>query len=271
MRSPVRGKLGQKIHARAVLGSCPVARHARIARPKRKDQHAALVRMLDDRRSSRFGFVEARPCGPDAHRAQRLDGLRQPAVTPVQHMIVRERAAVDSRRGQARHVGGVHAVMDVLARPSVLSGGDGRFQIDNPRLRKHMLKFRQRIAPDVGEVDRPHDRPRDLFGDLHVAQRRSHVGLVEIWLARVREDLIDPAPGHDVATQEQRHVGRFRSRAFGGREHRLGPRVGFGRGARRVRRKTHEQCLAGLSEESASIHGPWTLSDDRCASGRGTA
>jgi hypothetical protein len=145
----------------------------------------------------------------------------------------------------------MHAVMDGLVRPGVLGRGDGGLQIDDPRLRSHAVELGERIAPDVGEVDRPLDRSGDVLGDFHVAERRAHVGLVEVGLPRVRKDLVDAAAGHDVAAQKQRDGARPRARAFGRLGHSLRlPSSGGPRG----RGEAAEQRLPGPCKEAAPLH-----------------
>jgi len=45
-------------------------------------------------------------------------------------------------------------------------------------------------------------RSCDAFGQLDVAQRRAHVGLVQVRRARVRQQLVDAAAEHHVAAEE---------------------------------------------------------------------
>jgi hypothetical protein len=123
-------------------------------------------------------------------------------------MVVGQYAAVDAGRGEAGHVSGVHAVMDAFAGPGILAGGDRSLQVDDAQVRPGTAQRIEGIAPDVGKVDRPADRAVCLLGQLHIAERRAHPGFEQARLSGVRQDLVDAAPGHEVAGQEQGDAAR---------------------------------------------------------------
>ena len=200
-----RREVPQEIHPGAIGKRRPARGHPGAVHAPCEHEHPVAGGQIDERRrrGRRGVLTGARRAQP--RRVQAIQGLLQAGMPPVQHVIVGEHAAFDARRGETGHVGRVHAVVDALARPGLLAGGDGGLQIDDARRRLRPRDLLQRVAPDVGVVHRPCDGAVGALGDLHVAERGAHVGFVEVRLARVREDLIDAAAGHHVAAQEQRH------------------------------------------------------------------
>ena len=140
---------------------------------------------------------------------QGREGLRQPIVAPVEDVIVGEGSDIDPRHCQQRHVRRMHPVMNPLARPGFTGGGEACLQIDELHFRLPPLQqLRQGIAPDVGEVDRMRDRAAAPLRQLHVLPGVPHVRLEELRRCRMGEDLVDPAPGHDVAAEEEGDSGK---------------------------------------------------------------
>jgi hypothetical protein len=185
-------------------------------------------------------------------------------------MVVRQHAAVDAGRTDNGRVIRVHPVMDALARPEVIAGGDTGFQIDDAQVGGLAVQHPQCIAPDIFEVDRPGDGPVGFFRDLHVAERVFHVAFVDLRVARVRQHLVDPTAGHHVTCQEQRDGlsrGRWRSGGrFRARRRVPGARTGH-RQQPPARRPdeiaaVHSQIIAPAAwspEASGWLCGPLTL------------
>jgi len=92
---------------------------------------------------------------------------------------------------------------DALFLPVAVADRDGRFQIDDARIRHDPLQLRQCIAPRVVESHGPLDRAIPALGQPDVVARIPNIGFVQPWIARMRQDLVDAAPGHHVAAQEQ--------------------------------------------------------------------
>lgn len=58
---------------------------------------------------------------------QRGQGLGQPGIAPIQHVIIGQRTKIYVGRGQRVDILGMHAVMDALAGPIIITGGDAGF------------------------------------------------------------------------------------------------------------------------------------------------
>jgi hypothetical protein len=78
-----------------------------------------------------------------------------------------------------------------------------RLEIDDAQIHAGTIEFRQRIAPDVIEIDRPRDRAVDTLGTFHVGAGVTDVWFVQRGIGRMRQDLIDPAASHHVAAEEK--------------------------------------------------------------------
>ena len=68
----------------------------------------------------------------DGGGSQRVERFLQPTNSEVEYVVVRKRADVETRNGQARHVVRVHAVVHVLARVVVVISGDTRLEVHQP-------------------------------------------------------------------------------------------------------------------------------------------
>lgn len=81
--------------------------------------------------------------------------------------------------------------------------GDRSLEVGNAQVGGGGVELGQGAAPDVGEVDWPGHgavgplRQADLLAGVR------HPGLVQPGFHRVRQDLVDPPPCHDVTTKEQ--------------------------------------------------------------------
>jgi hypothetical protein len=124
-------------------------------------------------------------------------------------VIVGEDAYVDTSGSEAIEVPRVHPVVDAFPRPEVVACGDARFEVDDAGIRRNAFQLFERIAPDVRRRDTTRYSPVRFFSQLHVITRVPNVRLLDARRRWVRQDLIDAAPRHHVATQEQRHDIRF--------------------------------------------------------------
>ena len=93
---------------------------------------AAAARQPDGHRMPGLGIVE-----PDSGRGQpgigqRAEGLPQPSLPEVQHMIVGQSADVRPGYGHARQVVRAHPVVHGLARGEVGAAGNADLQGDDP-------------------------------------------------------------------------------------------------------------------------------------------
>jgi len=193
--------------------------------PQANTQYAPAV-SLQQGRATRRRRVPAGACGVHAGFVQGGQAVGKTLVAPVQHMVVGQHAAVELGRREARQVVRMHAVLDALAGPGLAAGGDGGFQVDDAEVRLMAIQFRQRIAPGIGIVHRQRQRAEALLGQGHIVARRFQISLVDARVGRMRQDLVDAAPAHDVAAEKQgeglcacaavfRHVFRVRQ---GGRQ-----------------------------------------------------
>src|SRR5579875_2288894 len=133
----------------------------------------------------------------NARRGQAVQRLDQPPCAEIEHVIVRQRAAIDAGRGQAGDVARVHLVVDAFGRV-IPTRGDAGFEIDDPRIRRQAPPLGERIAPDIGVIRRLRDRAVHALGERDVGPRRAHIGFAQGGIAGMREDLIDAAPEHHV-------------------------------------------------------------------------
>ena len=93
--------------------------------------------------------------------------------------------------------------MDLLVAPVVLTGSDARLEIDDAQIYAGAIEFCQRIAPDVIGLYWPRDLTVDNLGEFHVAAGVFDVGFLQRGIVGMRQDLIDPAARHHVATEEK--------------------------------------------------------------------
>jgi hypothetical protein len=73
-------------------------------------------------------------------------------------------------------------------------------------LRLRALQLFERITPNIGGAYRPWDRSSGGVRELDIALGRADVVLGQVRCARLREDLVDTAAGHDVAAKKQCQV-----------------------------------------------------------------
>src|SRR5690606_39586467 len=107
----------------------------------------------------------------------------------IEHVIVREHAAVDRHDGQAVDVRWMHSIVNALARPESVARRDARLEIDDADVRPLACQLLERFAPDVPGRDASRDTSRNLLGelDVHAGIARSEEHTSEL---QSRENLV---------------------------------------------------------------------------------
>ena len=195
-----RRKIGQQVDAWAIVRCRPCDRHAATLGAESKHEDPSALRQLDNRRGRRLTFVMTRTGGAESCLMQRLQCFDESAATPIQYVIVGEDTAIEVGDRQARNIRRVHSIVDALAGPRIPTYRDGGFEIDDPCVRSCAVELRQRVAPDVREIDWPWDRTGRALRQCDIVVRRMHVALKKTRVAGMRQDLIDTAARHDIAT-----------------------------------------------------------------------
>src|SRR5262249_31573216 len=77
-------------------------------------------------------------------------------------------------------------------------------EVHDSRIGVHRIQDRDRVTPRILGRGTARDRAGGLLGDRDVVARVCHVVFVELRIAGLGEDLIDPASQHDVTAQKQR-------------------------------------------------------------------
>ena len=225
----------EQVHTRRRRRRRPRRWHPCAGHAAGEDQDPTGVGLHHGRRP-RLRGVRARTGRPEPPAPERRQCLLQPRPTPVEDVVVAQHADVDGRRGQHRHVPGVHPVVDPLPGPRLPGGRDRRLQVDDPGLGIDLVQHRQRVAPDPVVRHLRRDLAALRLGQLHVPHGALHVRLVQPWVHRVGEHLVDPPAEHDVAGQEQGGGARAAGRSPTGRH-----------GTR------HQRCAA-RRQERPSVH-----------------
>ena len=127
---------------------------------------AALFTQIEYRRRPGLFEVASRAQCLQASLAEGVECFFQSRVTPVQHVVVRQRAAIDSGRADTGRVVRVHPVVNALARPEIVAGGYTGLEIDDAQVRSLAVQFPQGIAPNIAKVDGLGNRPVDLFSNI---------------------------------------------------------------------------------------------------------
>ena len=73
-------------------------------------------------------------------------------------------------------------------------------------MRLFALEYLKQVAPDVAEIDRARQRAVCSLGKFYILEGIMDTWLMKFWVSWMREDLIDPPPGHHIAAQEQRYT-----------------------------------------------------------------
>ena len=198
-------RLGSRFTPGSGGGCGPVGRDPAGGGPAREDEHAAAVRQRHDGGPPGLGRVESGSGRRQARIGQRAEGLPQPALAEIQHVIVGQGADVWPDRGHARQVFRVHPVVHGLAGGEVRAAGHARFQVDDPDVRCRLLDHGQSVTPWPGEAGWPRDRPVGAYRQPDVGVRVAGVVFAQFGVARMQKYLVDAATRHDVAAREQRH------------------------------------------------------------------
>src|SRR6266496_5182543 len=118
-------------------------------------------------------------------------------------MIVCQSACADASGREAANILRVHTVMNSFAGPRCFGRGDGSLEIDKSEIHLCVLQFSQRIAPDVIEAQWSRYRSVSFLRKIDILTRITHVRLVQNRIHRMRQRLINSAPGHDVAAEKK--------------------------------------------------------------------
>ena len=93
--------------------------------------------------------------------------------------------------------------MNFLIGPGCFLTCDGRFQVYDSEIDRSPFQFLQGVAPDVIEAHRPRNWAVGFLGKSDVFARVANVRFVQNRIDRMRQRLIDAAPGHDIAAEKQ--------------------------------------------------------------------
>ena len=147
--------------------------------------------------------VEAGAAAGDASLAQTAQRVGQPVEAPVEAVIVGEAAGMDAGRLQAGDVGGVHAEVHPFAGARLAAAGDRRFQVHDPQLGIEARHPVQAVAPNALGAEWCGDGSDPLFRQGHVVARVAGDGFVQSGIAVLGHQLVDAAPEHQIAPQQQ--------------------------------------------------------------------
>ena len=201
-------RIRKEIDSGSALTRGPVGWHATGCGAEGDQQYATYPGDGQDGGRCSFTSVPAGACRGDACPAKLLERFVEPCSAPVADMIVGQHADIDVGGRENGDIIRVHPVVDAL----VLRGGrrrDRRLQIDDTQVRRSPVDFLQRLPPEIVERDRPPDRSVSRRGEVDVVLRRLGICLVERRVRRMGKDLVDTAPQHDVAGQQQRNFTAF--------------------------------------------------------------
>src|SRR5205814_6648330 len=123
-------------------------------------------------------------------------------------MIVRQSACADFCRREAADVPRVHTIMNSFFRPWRFSRGNRGLKVCDSQIDLGAVQFAQRIAPDVIDAQWARYRSAGFLSKSDILARIAHMRLVQDWIYRMRQRLINAASGHHVATEKeaQRHA-----------------------------------------------------------------
>jgi len=179
-----RGQLERESHSGplCIRGPAPWNSARARAKPVNEDPRARVA----PQHGRRLCLLPIAPGagGLDPGAVKRRQRLDQSGFTPVQSVVVGERAAVDAKRRQADDVPRVHAIVDAIGLGSI-ARGHARLEVDDAKLRPAPPELGQSLAPDVLEADGCRDRAVCPLGELNVIPRVVDVGFVEPRVARV--------------------------------------------------------------------------------------
>ena len=93
--------------------------------------------------------------------------------------------------------------MNLFVWPLCLCGCNGGFQIHDSQIDGQVLEFLKRVAPDVIKAHRPLDRAVRCLGKIDICARVANVRFVQNRIHRMRQRLINAAPGHHIAAEKE--------------------------------------------------------------------
>lgn len=197
------GKIGQTIHAGFVVRCRPFERDSAGIAAEAENQDTPLAGQIQNRRGFRFPAVSAGTRGFQRGLFQCVQSVVQSWIAPVEHMIVGQYATIDPGSGEAGGVGRMHPVVDAFVGPVIVAGGDRRFKVDHADIKPGAIEFGEGFAPDIGIIDGLPDGAVEPFRQFDVNLRVSDIGLVDLGIAGLRQNLVYASSGHDIAAQKE--------------------------------------------------------------------
>src|SRR5690606_18727617 len=156
-----------------------------------EDASAPLARDVDVARCRGAVDVLAGAGRAEAGTAEHSQRLAQAFPPEVEHVIVREHAAVDPGDGQAIDVCRMHPIVNALTGPELIAGRDARLEIDDPNVRPLALELGERFSPDVLGSDASRYGAGRLLRELDIPAGVADEGLEQPRIARLSKHLID--------------------------------------------------------------------------------
>jgi len=95
--------------------------------------------------------------------------------------------------------------MDPFVGPCRFSRGDRSLKVYDSKIDCGAVKFLQRIAPDVVKWQWTWYRAVGILCQSNVIARIAHIRFVQNWIHRMRQRLVNAAPGHYIAAEKQAH------------------------------------------------------------------
>lgn len=150
-----------------------------------------------------MGSIGTCPGGSDPGAVQRIQGLGEAGVGPVEDVVVGQDATVNASGLKHFNVFGAHPVVDAFGRPGLTTVGHRRLPVDDAGIDPGFIEYYESISPDVlgihasgyGPMGRSASSTYRMADLAHV----SHSPRV----ARHCQDLVDPTTGHHVAGEEE--------------------------------------------------------------------
>ena len=133
---------------------------------------------VDDRGPFRLLQIFTGARKTDAGGRQRVHRFLKPLVTPVQYVIIGERAVINPGFGETGHILRMHLVVDALTRPVVTTRGNARFQVNQAQVRRHTPPFLQRLSPQCVTLKRLLNRTIGGFGETDISPGVPDIRLV---------------------------------------------------------------------------------------------
>lgn len=93
--------------------------------------------------------------------------------------------------------------MNCFVRRVCLGGRDSGLQIHDSQIDIGISQFLERVTPNVVAAHRPLDRAVRILSKIDIFARVANAWFVQARIHRVRQRLVDAAPGHHIAAEKQ--------------------------------------------------------------------